>query len=50
MRSDKYPSVTKAVLAAVGWGLEAKKKELEELKELHDGIKEWHDEIKHILL
>ena len=43
VRSDKYPSATDAVLAAVGWGLEAKAKELAELKE-------WLDEIKRIPL
>ena len=43
VRSGKYPSATEAVLAAVGWGLEAKKKELAELKE-------WLDEIKRIPL
>ena len=43
VRSGKYPSATEAVLAAVGWGLEAKAKELAELKE-------WLDEIKRIPL
>ena len=43
VRSGKYPSATEAVLAAVGWGLEAKTKELAELKE-------WLDEIKRIPL
>ena len=42
-RPDDYPSATEAVLAAVGWGLEAKAKELAELKE-------WLDEIKRIPL
>ncbi len=36
VRSGKYPSATEAVLAAVGWGLEAKTKELDELKELEE--------------
>ena len=42
-RPDDYPSATEAVLAVVGWGLEAKTKELAELKE-------WLDEIKRIPL
>ncbi len=42
-RPDDYPSATEAVLATVGWGLEAKTKELAELKE-------WLDEIKRIPL
>lgn len=43
VRSGKYPSATEAVLAVVGWGLDAKEKELAELKE-------WLDEIRRIPL